>query len=133
MCHRFVCTSITSPTGISQTLVTTSPVGVVVFDARMGMPESANREARRLVEGLLDEGQRSDDLLDMGVCVRGDGREVSLRELPVSEALSAGETVRAEEPVKPKRRTGTPQPASMSMFEWAMRQERERETVGAGR
>ncbi len=35
------------------------------------------------------------------------------------------------EPVKPKRRNGKPQPASMSMFEWAL--ERERETVGAGR
>ena len=37
------------------------------------------------------------------------------------------------EPVKPKRRNGKPQPASMSMFEWAMEQEREKETVGAGR
>ena len=36
-----------------------------------------------------------------------------------------------EEPIKPKRRNGKPQPASMSMFEWAM--EQERETVGAGR
>ena len=35
------------------------------------------------------------------------------------------------EPVKPKRRNGKPQPVSMSMFEWAM--EQERETVGAGR
>ncbi len=35
------------------------------------------------------------------------------------------------EPVRPKRRNGKPQPASMSMFEWAM--EQERETVGAGR
>ena len=35
------------------------------------------------------------------------------------------------EPVKPKRRNGKPQPASMSMFEWAM--EQEKETVGAGR
>ena len=35
----------------------------------------------------------------------------------------------AEEPVKPKRRNGKPQPATMSMFEWAM----EHETVGAGR
>ena len=35
------------------------------------------------------------------------------------------------EPVKPKRRNGKPQPASLSMFEWAM--EQERETVGAGR
>ena len=37
------------------------------------------------------------------------------------------------EPVKPKRRNGKPQPASLSMFEWAMEQEREKETVGAGR
>ena len=43
-----------------ETLVNTSPVGVVVFDARTGMPESANREARRLVEGLLDEGQQAE-------------------------------------------------------------------------
>ena len=39
----------------------------------------------------------------------------------------------AEEPVKPKRRNGKSQPASLSMFEWAMEQEREKETVGAGR
>ena len=38
-----------------------------------------------------------------------------------------------EEPVKPKRRNGKPRPASLSMFEWAMEQEREREPVGAGR
>ena len=37
------------------------------------------------------------------------------------------------EPVEPKRRNGKPRPASMSMFEWAMEQEREKETVGAGR
>ncbi|MYB47982.1 MAG: hypothetical protein F4X72_01690 [Dehalococcoidia bacterium] len=38
-----------------------------------------------------------------------------------------------EEPVKPKRRNGRPQPASISMFEWALEQEREKEPVGAGR
>ena len=39
------------------------------------------------------------------------------------------------EPVKPKRRNGKPQPATMSMFEWAVELEREKqeETVGAGR
>ena len=36
-----------------------------------------------------------------------------------------------EEPVQ--RRNGKRQPASMSMFEWAMEQEREKETVSAGR
>ena len=39
----------------------------------------------------------------------------------------------AEEPVKPKGRNRKPQPASMSMFEWAMEQERETEPVGTGR
>ena len=41
----------------------------------------------------------------------------------------------AIEPVKPKRRRRKPQPASISMFEWAMtlEQAREKETVGAGR
>ncbi len=37
------------------------------------------------------------------------------------------------EPVRPKRKNGKPQPASLSMFEWAMEQEREKEPVGAGR
>ena len=80
-----------------ETLVNTSPVGVVVFDAATGMPVSVNREALRLVEGLRDEGQGAEDLLEVVTCVRGDGREVSLSELPLSEVLSAGETVRAEE------------------------------------
>ena len=39
----------------------------------------------------------------------------------------------AEEPVKSKRRGRKPQPATISMFEWAVEQEREREPVGAGR
>ena len=37
------------------------------------------------------------------------------------------------EPATPKRRNGKPQLASLSMFEWALEQEREKETVGAGR
>ena len=41
----------------------------------------------------------------------------------------------AEEPAKPKRSSRKPQPATLSMFEWAMNleQEQEREPVGAGR
>ena len=40
----------------------------------------------------------------------------------------------AEEPVKPKR-NGKPRPATLSMFEWAMtlEEQREEEPVGAGR
>ena len=39
----------------------------------------------------------------------------------------------AEEPVQPKGRSRKPQPASTSLFEWALEQEREGELVGAGR
>ena len=80
-----------------ETLVNTSPVGVVVLDARTGAPVSFNREAARLVEGLRDEGQQAEDILDAVTCVRADGREVSLREFPLAEVLSSGDTVRAEE------------------------------------
>ncbi len=80
-----------------ETLVDTSPVGVVVLDAQTGMPVSFNREAMRIVDVLRDEEQRAEDLLDVVTCVRGDGREVSLREFPLAELLGSGETVRAEE------------------------------------
>ena len=80
-----------------ETLINTSPVGVVVFDAQTGLPASVNREAMRLVEGLRDEGQSAADILDAVTCVRGDGREVSLREFPLAELFQSGETVRAEE------------------------------------
>ena len=80
-----------------ETLVNTSPVGVVVFDARTGGLASVNREAFRIVDGLRGEGQPPEDLLEVVTCVRGDGREFSLRDFTVAELLSAGETVRAEE------------------------------------
>ncbi len=80
-----------------ETLIHTSPVGVVVFDARTGAPRSLNREARRIVEGLRPADQSPEDLLRILTFQRGDGREVSLEELSLAQALSAGETVRAEE------------------------------------
>ena len=82
-----------------ETLVNTSPVGVVVFDARTGAPASINRETLRIVDGLREDEQSAEDLLEVVTCVRSDGREVSLRDLPLAEALRGGETVRAEEVV----------------------------------
>ena len=35
-----------------ETLIDTSPVGVVVFDARSGAPVSVNRKMKRIVDGL---------------------------------------------------------------------------------
>ena len=80
-----------------ETLIDTSPVGVVVFNAGTGVPVSLNREARRLVDGLTNPGQTAEQLLDVLTFRRADGREISLREFPLAEALSTGETVRAEE------------------------------------
>ncbi len=80
-----------------ETLIETSPVGVVVFDAETGNPLSFNREARRIVEGLNSPGRAVEELLEVITCQRADGREVSLAEVPMARQLSDGETVRAEE------------------------------------
>ena len=80
-----------------ETLIDTSPVGVVVFDALTGLPRSFNREARRIVDSLRNPDQTPEMLLDTVTCQRADGRVISLREFPLTQALSLGETLRAEE------------------------------------
>ena len=80
-----------------ETLIDTSPVGVLVFDAKTGGVTSVNREARRIVSGLHMPDGSAEELLDMLTFRRADGREVSLEEFPLAQALSTGETVRAEE------------------------------------
>ena len=80
-----------------ETLIETSPVGVVVLDARTGAPKSFNRETSRIVDRLRDPGQSAAELLEAVNCKRADGREISLREFQMAELLSIGETVRAEE------------------------------------
>ena len=80
-----------------ETLVDTSPVGVVVIDAASAQLVSVNRETMRIVEGLREGDQPLEGLLETVTCVRADGRELSLGELSLSELLGAGETIRAEE------------------------------------
>ena len=80
-----------------ETLVNTTPVGVLVFDAKTGGVTSVNREARRIVSGLHMPDGSAEELLDMVTFRRADGREISLEEFPLAQALSTGETVRAEE------------------------------------
>ena len=80
-----------------EALVETSPVGVVVFDARTGAMRSLNREAKRIVEHLRTTGRSVEQLLEVIRCRFSDGREIALDELPLSRALSDAATVRAEE------------------------------------
>ena len=80
-----------------EALVETSPVGVVVFDAKSGRPLSFNREARRIVESLCMPGGAPEELLEMISFRRADGREISLGEFPIARYPGTGETVRAEQ------------------------------------
>ncbi len=80
-----------------ETLVNTAPVGVVVFDARTGALALSNREVQRIFDGLREPGQTPEQFLEVLTFRRADGREISLAEFPMAQALSAGETVRAEE------------------------------------
>ena len=80
-----------------ETLINTSPVGVVVFDARTGVLVSFNREVRRIIGVLQTPGSPVEQLLDMVTVRRADGREIGLAEYPIAQVLSTGEIVRAEE------------------------------------
>ena len=82
-----------------EALIETSPVGVVVFDRTSGRMVSYNREARRIVESLRMPGRPLEELLEVVVCRRADGREVSLAELPLAQQFASAETVRTEEVV----------------------------------
>ena len=80
-----------------ETLIDTSPVGLVVFDAVTGAPRSFNREARRIVDILRNPDQTPEGLLEVLTFKRADGTEVSLEEFPTAQLLSVAKTVRVEE------------------------------------
>ena len=76
-----------------EALVDASPVGVVVFDARIGHLRSLNPEAKRITGTLRLEGQSDAQLAEAITCRLTDGREFTL------DQLSSAETLRAEEVV----------------------------------
>ena len=80
-----------------EALVDTSPVGVVVFNAKTGTPTLFNQEAKRIVDVLRTPDRSPEQLLEDLICRRSDGREFSLKEFPLAQVLSIVETVRAEE------------------------------------
>ena len=80
-----------------EALTDTSPVDrVAVFDAGSGALVSFNRETARILEALRTPDHPVEQLLEVLTLRRADGREVSLQELTLAQALSAGETVRSD-------------------------------------
>ena len=80
-----------------EALVNTSPVGILIFDAKTGDLVSLNQETRRIVRGLHAPGHTLSELLSVMTFRRLDGRDISPEELPTARAIRTGETVRAEE------------------------------------
>ena len=80
-----------------EALIDTSPVAVLVFDARTGEMVSHNREATRIAELLQMPGLSMEQLLSVLQVRRADGREYPASEIPLHLALGSVETVRAEE------------------------------------
>ena len=73
-----------------EVLIDTSPVGVVVFDARSGQVMSLNRESRRIVGDRGTPGCSAAELLE-GLRVRlADGREILLEESALRQMLARG-------------------------------------------
>ena len=79
-----------------EALVDTSPVGVVVFDARQGRPVSVNREAERIVNALRTPGRPAAALLDEITCRRADGVEMAFDRFPFAQSVGTWQTVRGE-------------------------------------
>ncbi len=80
-----------------EALIETSPVGVVVFDARSGQVVSLNRESRRIVGDLGTPGRSVEEMLEGLRVRRADGREILLEESALRQMLREAVTVRAEE------------------------------------
>ncbi|MDE0422900.1 MAG: response regulator [Gammaproteobacteria bacterium] len=80
-----------------EALVETSPVGVVVFDVHSGLPASFNREARRIVAGLLEPDAPPESVLKELTCRFADGAEVALDGVRLARTLGDATTLRAEE------------------------------------
>ena len=81
----------------------------------------------------MDDGWKLVEVEPMAVRANGNGHSDEAPE-PQQTLFSWAEFM-AEDPVKPKGHSRNAQPATLSMFEWALtvEQEREKEPVGAGR
>ena len=80
-----------------EALINTSPVAVLVFDAKTRDLVSYNDETKRIVRGLTAPSHTISDLLGVMAFRRSDGRDIPPEELPTELAIRSGETVRAED------------------------------------
>lgn len=80
-----------------EALIDTSPVGVVVFDARNGQVVSYNKESHRIVGDICAPGRSVMELLEVAHVRRADGREIELEEYTLVRLLREATKVRAEE------------------------------------
>ncbi len=80
-----------------EALVDTSPVGVMVFDAKTGEVALCNREARRIGGPLYAGGLTTEKLLEVAVIRRGDGQEIPVTQFALDYVGRSSELVRAEE------------------------------------
>ena len=78
-------------------LVDTSPVGVLVVDAKTRELVQFNEEARRIAGGLRGHDRAFDHVLSLFTFRWIDGREIPFADMPMERALRSGETIRAEE------------------------------------
>ena len=82
-----------------EALINTSPVGVLVFDARTREVVKFNQEAHRIISGTRVQERPFEQLCSMMTFRSIDGQEIPRHELPLERSLGAGETVRAEQVV----------------------------------
>ena len=80
-----------------ETLLNTTPVGVLVFEPEHAGLLYANREAERIFGDLLISGGSLSELLDTATFRSAQGRKIPMRDLPVGKVLRSGEVIVAEE------------------------------------
>ena len=80
-----------------EVLINTSPVGVVVMNARTGRPVTYNREAARLVSVLLDRSEAVEEIPDQLIVKSSDGQGIDTSAESLIEQMKKGERLRAEE------------------------------------
>ena len=80
-----------------EALVETSPVGVLVFNAKTMALLSINQETRHIVRGLRGLGSSQNELLEALGFRYPDGQKIPPEDLPTTKAIRSGQSVRAEE------------------------------------